>query len=495
MRCHMVLIHTRNSNLPPTIRDVFDAFKGEKIKSGDTVTVHGWLRSIRKQKKVAFANITDGTSDQLLQLIFDDISVVESLSIGASIRATGKLQEINGKSPEIVVSTVRVLGEVTLEDPYPLQKKFQTQEYLRREHPSIRFRTMANATTMRLRSSTAQAISTFFHSAGFTQTHPPLITSSDCEGAGEVFAIAPQSDYQKGTGNNFFGKKAYLTVSTQLHLEALMMGLTRVWTLTPAFRAEASVTSRHLSEFWMLEAEVGFSDDIEQIMSLVESMICSVVSQLKEQGVLESIVRLRNMVENSRSKQGSSETESEDSISADTVVTRWNALTKSSEKWPRITYTDAIEILQNAVASKQVEFEHPIRYQDGLATEHEKWLAAEYATGPIFITRYPAELKPFYMLPTPGASTVECFDLLVPELGELVGGSMREHDPAKLRDAILGSGSKMEDLEWYVNIRRWGTVPHGGFGLGFERLLCYLGGVYNIREAIAFPRWVDHCTC
>lgn len=422
---------------------------------------------------------------------------MDRLKTGVSVRATGDLVITPTRADpcEISISTpIQVIGDYAIPDEaYPLQKKFMTQEFLRREHPAQRFRTRVNANILRLRSLTVSCLSEFFSESGFTQTHPPLITSSDCEGAGEVFSISSSIDNAE---TKFFGQDSYLTVSTQLHLEALMMGLSRVWTLTPAFRAEESATSRHLSEFWMLEAEVAFTEELEHIMSIVEQMIRFSVRKMKDAGALEQIVKLKEMLEKQKLAVNEGE-DDEETVTAAQVITRWNSFIANDQPWMRITYAEAISVLQAAVADRQVEFIHAVEDGESLKSEHEKWLAGNYARGPIFITQYPSHMKPFYMLPTPNTSgqTVECFDLLVPDMGELVGGSLREHDFARLNSAIELSGMDTSALSWYLELRKWGTVPHGGFGMGFERLICYLGGVYNIREAIAFPRWIDHCAC
>ncbi|KAK7208290.1 hypothetical protein BZA70DRAFT_273358 [Myxozyma melibiosi] len=482
--------------LPDTVSTILEKSRKGELVEGAAVTVHGWVRSVRKQKKIAFAQIMDGSSDQMIQLVFLDPSIALDLKTGVSVRATGKLEVTPTRQDPYEISItdpIEILGDyASPTDLYPLQKKFMTQEYLRREHPALRFRTRVNANVMRLRSVAITALSAYFLQNGFFQTQPPLITSSDCEGAGEVFTVANSSS-SSSAGEHFFGQKAYLTVSTQLHLESLMMGLTRVWTLTPAFRAEESMTSRHLSEFWMLEAEVAFTKDLESVMSIVEGMIRSAVTRMKSEGVLDQILSLKRMLEKQKATAKEGE-DDEEMVTADEVSERWNTLVATEQPWKRITYEQAISVLQDAVAQGKVEFQHKVEYGESLKSEHEKWLARHYAQGPVFVTNYPANMKPFYMLPGPDG-TVECFDLLVPDMGELVGGSLREHDYERLRGAIAASGMDPEPLEWYLELRKWGSVPHGGFGMGFERLICYLGGVYNIREAIAFPRWIDHCAC
>ncbi|KAK9241266.1 hypothetical protein V1525DRAFT_392615, partial [Lipomyces kononenkoae] len=478
--------------LPPTLKQKEAEVVQFDVPSGTAVTVNGWIRTIRKHKKFAFVNITDGSYDKVLQLVFSDPEQMNDLGVGVSLEVNGTIQRRDSVTDpyEILVEKYHILGGVPEEEPYPLQNKYLSQDYLRRELPTIRFRSMSNGVTMRFRSRAVYEISRYFEENEFVQTHPPLITSSDCEGAGEVFTVVSET-----SASPFFGKNAYLTVSTQLHLEALMMGLSRVWTLSPAFRAEKSITSRHLSEFWMLEAEVAFAHRLEHVMSLVERLLRTTLTRLKESGELQSILSVKNFLEKQKDQVGEGDDKDRE-ITHELVLQRWDGMLQDAP-WKRITYKQAIEVLQQAEAEGKVKFETSAEYGDNLKSEHEKWLAAHYASGPIFVTHYPSHLKPFYMLPTPGSDgqTVECFDLLVPGLGELVGGSLREYDYKRLQATIERVGMDLSELEWYVELRKWGSVPHGGFGLGLERLMSYLVGIYNVRDVIAFPRWVDHCVC
>ena len=371
-----------------------------------------------------------------------------------------------------------------LKQTYPLQKKYHTPEYLR-TMPHLRTRTPLNSMLLRLRSDSIAQLTQFFAEKDFTQTHPPIITSSDCEGAGEVFSIetAQEATGPDGHDGSFFRSPKYLTVSSQLHLEALAQSVGRVWTLSPTFRAEKSDTARHLSEFYMLEAEVSFVEEMGTVMDFVEDMLRHLTT-----GISESRIGLE--LQNSRG----------DRTPTLDLEGRWRGL--MAKDWPRITYTKAIEILQQAPK----EFKHPPKWGAGLQAEHERWIASFVGHGsPVFITNYPKNIKPFYMLPSQefslGRETVECFDLLVPDLCEIVGGSMREHrlEPLleKMRaNGMIGPGrDDFGDLKWYIDLRRWGSVPHGGFGLGFDRLLAYLSGVENIREIVTFPRWYGRCDC
>lgn len=364
--------------------------------------------------------------------------------------------------------------------------------------PHLRPRTPVNAVLLRLRSEAIASLTQFFAARSFTQTHPPIITSSDCEGAGEVFTITPANDApaQNGPEDSFFRSRKYLTVSTQLHLEALAQAVGNVWTLSPVFRAERSDTSRHLSEFYMLEAEMSFVDDLGPVMDLAEDMLRSLSTDLIGTATVQDLLF--------RSRHSGS-----DLLPAEEVKRRWEGLMQKD--WPRMTYSDAVTLLQQ----KSDLFTHKPTWGAGLQSEHEKYLA-EYVGGgekPVFITNYPRDIKAFYMREThttgpdaPGP-TVDCFDLLVPEFCEIAGGSMRVHQLAPLLDAMKRQGVTKPPsegdpnevsgggLDWYVDLRRWGCPPHGGFGLGFDRLLSYLAGVQTVRDIVSFPRWYGRCDC
>lgn len=369
----------------------------------------------------------------------------------------------------------------------PVQPKYQTAEYLR-TIPHLRPRISAHALLLRFRSQVIATLTRFFNDEGFVQTHTPIITSSDCEGAGEVFTISSNSakeSQQKSEPEgevqveHFFRTPKYLTVSAQLHLEALAQAVNKVWTLSPTFRAEKSDTARHLSEFYMLEAEQCFTNDLADVMNVVEGMLRIVARDLQQSKVGQELLQVR------ASNQAPSE--DDNAVSADELKWRWACM--ASTNWPRVTYQDAVNELKGAGFD--------VSYEEGLETAHERWLAQHFGGGtPVFVTDYPAVQKPFYMIPSKDkAETVACFDLLVPDLAELVGGSMREHRSQELLEAMQGKGVAGKHLEWYEDLRKYGSVPHGGFGLGFDRLLCYLSGVGNIRDVVAFPRWYGRCDC
>lgn len=341
------------------------------------------------------------------------------------------------------------------------------------------------------------------------QTHTPVITSSDCEGAGEVFTVSSNTSKTSEHSINktdapvvehFFRTPKYLTVSAQLHLEALAQSVGQVWTLSPTFRAEKSDTPRHLSEFYMLEAEMCFIEDMNVVMDLVENMLRSVTTKLETSTIGQELL------EAAKARAAAQDVE-EDIVTADMLHSRWQGL--MSRAWPRVTYAHAIEVLHNAISDDDASFEYQPSYEDGLQAEHERYLATKLGAGsPVFVTNYPRAQKPFYMSPSVGTGqdTVDCFDLLVPDLCELVGGSMREHRSSELTSAMKTHGltrnkedqsasesSEFGNLQWYVDLRQYGSVPHGGFGLGFDRLLSYLSGASNIRDVVAFPRWHGRC--
>lgn len=444
-----------------------------------------------------------------------------------------------GQSHELHVQAVEIIGpsdakaslsltqstrqlNILTSQTFPIQKKYQSPEYLR-TLPHLRSRLPFYSTLLRLRSDVVSSVNGFFASRDFIQTHPPIITSSDCEGAGEVFTVTPasiealsslSSSSPSSPPPSFFRAPKYLTVSTQLHLEALAQSVGSVWTLSPTFRAEESDTPRHLSEFYMLEAEACFVDRLDGIMDLAEDLLRAVTANLQSSRVAAELL------ERPSTKKGGGSLSRADSSSPlpppEDVARRWQGLVHS-DRWPRITYSEAIRML----AAAPVEFEYAPVWGTDLHTEHEKYLAQAVGGSshtPVFVTHYPRKMKAFYMLPSEhpddsaAGDTVDCFDLLVPEFCEIAGGSMREHrlpqlvaamqargmdvsaEPASL-DGDLQQAKVGNDLDWYVDLRRWGCPPHGGFGIGFDRLLCYLSGVQTIRDTVAFPRWFGRCDC
>ncbi|KAF2444172.1 mitochondrial carrier [Karstenula rhodostoma CBS 690.94] len=398
---------------------------------GELLTLNGFVRSLRKQKRVAFAVIGDGSSLKTVQAVLTP-EQADGLSTGVAVAVTGRWTPSPGaeQSFELQADSVRVLGTNDATTS-PLQKKYQTPEFLR-TLPHLRARLPINALLLRLRSLVTAQATNYFVNHGFIQAHPPIITSSDCEGAGEVFTIAPETssnpangatEQPKGHQELFFGSPKYLTVSSQLHLEALAQSVGKVWTLSPTFRAEKSDTARHLSEFYMLEAEVAFVENLTDVMDVVEGLLRTLATELQASVIGEELLEAR----------ARDDRDDGNAVSSTVLAQRWQGLIQGP--WPRITYQEALEHLTLAVANGEARFEFAPGHEDGFQTEHERFLAERLGGGgPVFVTDYPREIKPFYMAPSSKTTaghdqtpTVACFDLLVPDICELVGGSMREH--------------------------------------------------------------------
>ncbi|KAI0362047.1 asparaginyl-tRNA synthetase [Trametes cingulata] len=476
----------RVASLPPTIRQLLAS---PPPPPEAAIQVNGWVKSIRRQKKVAFAVISDGSSEPGLQAVFTDVTLAKHLTNGASVRLRGTLADSPGagQEKELQVSEAEVLGECDPET-YPMQKQALTVEYLR-DHCHLRARTREIGAVLRLRDSTTRSIHDYFHNNGFIHIHTPIITSNDCEGAGETFRIVPSSDIpaappstpltpSPSAPSEYFNHPAYLTVSSQLHLEAVAAAISRVYTLSPCFRAERSQTSRHLAEFWMLEAEWAFTSSVDDLCAVVEDALRHVLRAHASSPEMDTL--WRGKPEGAEGKQAR--------------VLLSEAAT--GKPWARMTYTEAVELLRAHHEKSGGAFVFAPEWGKGLQSEHERWLAEEHVRGPVFVTDYPASLKPFYMRANDDADaagapgpTVACFDLLVPGVGELVGGSLREERLDRLEAAIERHGLNKEDYEWYLDLRKYGGAPHGGFGLGFERLISWMSGVESVRECIAMPRW------
>ncbi|SPQ24717.1 36ebabfb-cdbc-4b3f-a3ac-9b839435cb21 [Thermothielavioides terrestris] len=441
--CHRFVSHQAD-------RSIAQLLQWKPAERVDNVVVNGFVRSVRPMKTHRFVSLGDGSSLAPLQALVK-ADGAEGLTVGAAVRLTGSWVSSPGaaQSHELHVSKVEVLGPSDAKT-FPIQKKYQTPEYLR-TMPHLRPRTPVNAVLLRLRSEAIASLTQFFAGRSFTQTHPPIITSSDCEGAGEVFTIMPANDAptpadQDGQ-DSFFRSQKYLTVSAQLHLEALAQAVGNVWALSPVFRAEKSDTSRHLSEFYMLEAEMSFVDDLGPVMDLAEDMLRSLSTNLIESATVQDLLF--------RSPHSGSHL-----APADEVRRRWEGLMRKD--WPRITYTDAIALLRQ----KADLFTHKPTWGAGLQSEHEKYLA-EYVGGgekPVFVTHYPRDIKAFYMRETQTAGSdgagavVDCFDLLVPELCEIAGGSMREHRVEPLLGAMKRQGILKPPSEGAADEQTGGTL-------------------------------------
>ena len=454
---------------------IVDVLSG-KVAVGDEVTVRGWVRTRRDSKAgISFINVHDGSCFDPIQAVVPNNldnydSEVLKLTTGCSVAVTGTVAESAGKgqSFEIQATALQVYGFVEDPDTYPMSPKPHSMEYLR-EFAHLRPRTNITGAVMRVRNCLSQALHRFFHERGYLWVATPIITASDAEGAGEMFRVStldllnlPRTkqgdvDFSK----DFFGKEAFLTVSGQLNGETYACALSKIYTFGPTFRAENSNTSRHLAEFWMVEPEVAFAD-LNDIAYLAEDMLKYCINavlteraddmaffqQRVDKGVLE---RLQHVVSN---------------------------------KFVHMDYTDAVEILQNCGK----KFEYPVEWGMDLQSEHERYLAEEHVGAPIVLKNYPKDIKAFYMRQNDDGKTVAAMDVLAPGIGEIIGGSAREERLERLDARMHELGLPTEDYSWYRDLRRYGTVPHAGFGLGFERLVTYVTGMGNIRDVIPFPR-------
>ena len=454
-----------------------ELYKSTDSYVGKEVRVSGWVRTVRDSKTFGFIELNDGSFFKNVQIVFaDDLSNFEDickLSISSSIIVTGNLVKTeNAKQPfEIKATSVEIFN--IADSDYPLQKKRHTFEYLR-TISYLRPRTNTFNAVFRVRSVLSYAIHKFFQERGFVYVHTPLITASDCEGAGEMFNVSTfdfnnipklddgSVDYSK----DFFGKNAHLTVSGQLDVENYAFAFRNVYTFGPTFRAENSNTVKHASEFWMIEPEMCFAD-LSDDMNVAEDMIKYIISYV-----------LENAPE---------EMEFFDKFVEPGLIERLNKVVNSD--FGRITYTDAIKELEK----NNDNFEYKVTWGTDIQTEHERYLSEVVFGKPVFVTDYPKEIKAFYMKQNNDRKTVAAADLLVPGIGELIGGSQREDDIEKLKTRIKELGLKEEDYWWYLDLRRFGSTVHSGFGLGFERMMMYLTGMQNIRDVIPFPRTPKNC--
>jgi asparaginyl-tRNA synthetase len=453
------------------VTNIKNIFKKPELYYGQKINIKGWIRTIRTSKNVGFIEVNDGTFFSNIQVIFDN-----ELSNNEDIRkcTTGTALSINGelvKTPnakqdfEIQAEEIQIIAD-TSED-YPLQKKRHTFEYLRKI-AHLRPRTNTFSAAFRVRSTSAYAIHKFFQEKDFVYLNSPIITSNDAEGAGEMFNVTTLNieDLVKNNkdidySEDFFGKKTNLSVSGQLEAEAYALAFKNVYTFGPTFRAENSNTKRHASEFWMIEPEMAFSD-INDDMDTAEEMIKFIINYVMEHNI-EEIEFFNKFIDKK-------------------LIDRLNNVRNSD--FERITYTKAIELLEEA----KEDFEFPVKWGIDLQTEHERYITEKVYNKPVFVTDYPKEIKAFYMKLNDDNKTVAAVDLLVPGVGELIGGSQREDSYEKLVNRMGDMNIPREDLEWYLDLRKFGCAPHSGFGLGFERLIMYLTGLSNIRDVIPFPR-------
>ncbi len=439
------------------------------------VTVRGWVRTVRRGKQVSFLAVNDGSCFASLQVVADSdgplAGVLERLSTGACIVARGDLvaSPASGQAMELKAATIELLGEAGSD--YPLQKKRHSFEFLR-SIAHLRPRTNSFGAVFRVRSRLSYAVHRFFQERGFLYVQTPIITASDCEGAGELFRVTtldadnpPRADGRADFARDFFGQKTGLTVSGQLEAELFATAFTDVYTFGPTFRAENSNTSRHAAEFWMIEPEMAFCD-LAADCDLAEEFLRGMV-----RAVLEECADDLDFFDQ-RIEKG--------------LIDRLQALAKA--EFARITYSQAIELLEKSGR----DFTFPVKWGADLQSEHERYLTEQVFGGPVFVTDYPKEIKAFYMRQNDDGRTVAAMDLLVPRVGEIIGGSQREERLERLDARMAELGMDPAPLWWYRDIRRWGSCPHAGFGLGFERLLMYVTGMENIRDVIPFPRTPGH---
>jgi asparaginyl-tRNA synthetase len=435
------------------------------------IRICGWVRTVRRQKQLNFIEINDGSNASGIQIVTGED--LPDLTTGCSISVEGVLKESLGAKQkwEIQEAHIRILGLCSAES-YPLQKKNHSLEFLR-TIAHLRPRTRLQGAVMRVRNHLAFATHRFFQERGFLYIQTPIITSSDCEGGGQQFAVTTlslEAPPRKGNGEidylkDFFSKRTYLTVSGQLNLEAFACSLSDVYTFGPTFRAENSNTARHLSEFWMIEPEIAFAD-LEEDRLCAEDYLKFVIQYLFDHAA-EDLEFFNAWVEKE-------------------LMQRLQNILK--QPFARLSYTEAISVLQKSHQS----FEYAPQWGHDLQTEHERYLAEKYCQGPVIVSDYPQKIKAFYMRSNEDGQTVAAMDILCPKIGEIIGGSQREEREDLLRKRILDFGLKVEDYEWYLALRKYGTVPHSGFGAGFERLVLLATGLDNIRDVMPFPRFPGH---
>lgn len=449
--------------------------KGMKALVGQEVTVKGWIRTVRDQKTFTFIEVNDGSTLSNFQVIADEnlpsyAKISQQLTTGAAIAIKGKIVESPGKGQEVELhaTEIAIIGKCNAEN-YPLQKKRHSLEFLR-SIAHLRPRTNTLGAIARVRSVLAYATHKFFREKGFIYVQTPVITASDCEGAGEMFRVTtlnPKNPPKTGSGEvdysqDFFGKPAYLTVSGQLNGEIFACSHSDIYTFGPTFRAENSNTARHLAEFWMIEPEMAFadlSDDMDNAEQFIKFALSYVLKHCRE-----DLEFFNNFI-------------------SKTLLERLVQVIETP--FERASYTYAVRIIEKSGK----KFDYPLKWGMDLQTEHERYLSEEYFAKPVFITDYPREIKPFYMRLNDDGKTVANMDLLVPRIGEIIGGSQREERLEILKERMKQMNLKAEDYWWYLELREFGSVPHAGYGVGFERLVQFATGIENIRDIMAFPRY------
>ena len=459
------------------LTNIKDLFREKESYAGKKVTVGGWVRSNRDSKTFGFLVVNDGSFFEPLQVVYSDqladFATIAKIGVGAAVIVTGTIVETPGAKQPLEMQAEEVVVEGASPSDYPLQKKRHSFEYLR-TISHLRARTNTFQAVFRVRSLAAYAIHRFFQERGFVYVHTPLITGSDCEGAGEMFQVTtldlenvPRTEDGKvDYSQDFFGKPTNLTVSGQLDAETYAFAFRNVYTFGPTFRAENSNTTRHAAEFWMIEPEMCFAD-LKDDMILAESMLKYIIRYVLENAP-EEMAFFNQFVDKG-------------------LIERLQHVLDS--EFGHVTYTEAIEILEK----HNDQFAFPVHWGSDLQTEHERYLTEVVFKKPVFVTDYPKEIKAFYMKLNPDGKTVAAMDCLVPGIGEIIGGSQREDDYEVLKNRIEELGMKPEDYDFYLDLRKYGTARHAGFGLGFERCVMYLTGMGNIRDVLPFPRTVGNC--
>ncbi|OWA52663.1 putative asparagine--tRNA ligase, mitochondrial [Hypsibius exemplaris] len=434
------------------------------------ITSEGWIKAIRKTKKTTFFHLEDGSSIQGLQVVVADDNLRNlPLTFGSAVSVTGNLvaSPAARQSVELVAESIKIVQENDhLAYPFKIKETHQPEVY--REHLHLRPRAERFASMMRMRSAATMAIHEFFQEKGFVLVHTPILTGNDCEGGGEAFHVQSEKGDGKKKTEEFFGRPTVLTVSGQLHLEAAACALKRVYNVNPAFRAERQLSRRHLSEFWMVEAEVAFIDELDHLLQLMESLLKDITRNVLKKAPADFAFHMANVAEENHETK---------------IV---NML---ENEFRRVTYGDALQILNQ----HRERFHNPPKDGDNLHRDHELFLVEHFGNLPLFITHFPVTCKPFYArIDDANPFHTLSADLIVPAVGELFGGSLREHRYDVIASKC-GSGTEFEALKWYADLRRFGGPPCGGFGMGFERYLQYLLGISSIKDAIPFPRWLGHC--
>jgi len=457
--------------------EVRELYRNKDHYIGKRITVGGWIRSVRDSKTFGFIVLHDGTCFETLQVVYhdnlDNFAEISKLNVGSSIIVTGELVETPEAKQPFEIQAEEVIIEGYSSPDYPLQKKKHSLEFLR-TITHLRPRTNTFQAVFRVRSLLSFAIHKFFQERGFVYVHTPIITGSDCEGAGEMFRVTTldldnlplTEDGMVDNSQDFFGKPTNLTVSGQLNGETYAMAFKKIYTFGPTFRAENSNTTRHAAEFWMIEPEVAFAD-LKDNMKLAEDMLKYIINYVLENAPRE-MEFFNQFIDNG-------------------LLDRLHNVVSS--EFGHVTYTDAIEILKQ----NNDNFDYKVFWGCDLQTEHERYLTETVFKKPVFVTDYPKDIKAFYMKMNDDNKTVAAMDLLVPGIGEIIGGSQREDDYDKLLKRMEELGLNKEDYEFYLDLRKYGSVTHSGFGLGFERCVMYLTGMSNIRDVIPFPRTVNHC--